>query len=126
MQTYQGIDKCGDRLASEILALVEQHQNLEYISMLGHSMGGLLIRYAAGRLFDADTGRVAGLKPIHFITMASPHLGCDAVGEAQVRLSSKYSAVILPATCLHWLAPSAHLAQVRAGCMPRLATSEQG
>ena len=64
---------------------MQQHPSLQYISLMGHSMGGLLIRYAVGRLYDADTQRVAGLKPMHFITLASPHLGCDSVGEAQAR-----------------------------------------
>lgn len=84
MQTYQGIDRCGDRLAAEIVALVQQHPQLQYISLVGHSMGGLLVRYAAGKLYKAETGLVAGLRPMHFITIASPHLGCDVVGEPQV------------------------------------------
>ena len=84
LQTFQGIDTCGDRLASEILQLVRQHHGLQYISLIGHSMGGLIVRYAAGRLFDAQHGTIAGLTPAHFLTMASPHLGCSTVGEAQV------------------------------------------
>lgn len=47
------------------------------------SMGGLICRYAAGALFDNDSKRVAGLKPAHFLTMATPHLGCDTAGEPQ-------------------------------------------
>jgi triacylglycerol esterase/lipase EstA (alpha/beta hydrolase family) len=87
VQTYHGIDTCGDRLAAEIQALVNESPSLEYISMMGHSMGGLLVRYAAGKLLEPETGRVAGLKPMHFITIATPHLGCHAMGESQVQSS---------------------------------------
>lgn len=47
-QTYEGIDMCGERLADELRAVVVRHPNLERISILGHSMGGLIARYAAG------------------------------------------------------------------------------
>lgn len=85
-QTYEGIDGCGERLVEEIHGLMAQYPLLEEISILGHSMGGLIARYAMGRLYDAETGRIAGrLLPVHFIGMACPHLGCDtAPGPAQV------------------------------------------
>lgn len=44
MQTFEGIDVCGERLANEIKDVVKAQPSLKYISMLGHSMGGLLIR----------------------------------------------------------------------------------
>lgn len=47
MQTFEGIDVCGERLAAEIRAVVEQHPGLARISLLGHSMGGL-IRWGGG------------------------------------------------------------------------------
>ncbi|KAL6778698.1 CPL18 [Auxenochlorella protothecoides x Auxenochlorella symbiontica] len=85
-KTYEGIDGCGERLVEEIHGLMAQYPLLEEISILGHSMGGLIARYAMGRLYDAETGRIAGrLLPVHFIGMACPHLGCDtAPGPAQV------------------------------------------
>lgn len=85
LQTYEGIDTCGDRLVEEVEALVAQNPTLRYISLLGHSMGGLLVRYAAGHLYEPRTGLMAGLRPVHFISMATPHLGCDAFGESQAR-----------------------------------------
>lgn len=48
LQTFDGIDSCGDRLALEIQQKVAEYPSLEKISLLGHSMGGLLVRYAAG------------------------------------------------------------------------------
>lgn len=78
-QTYHGIDGCGDRLVQEILELVAAHPELQELSIIGHSMGGLIARYAVGRLYDPETGLLAGqLRPVHFISMACPHCGCVA------------------------------------------------
>lgn len=64
------------------------HPTLDEISLVGHSMGGLIARYAAGRLFDPGTGLIAGrLVPVHYVALASPHLGCDVVaGPSQLPL----------------------------------------
>ena len=69
---------CGERLASEIRELRGAHPSLQSISIVAHSMGGLLSRYAIGRLYDPGTRTVAGLQPRHFVAIATPHLGCDA------------------------------------------------
>ncbi|GLC52657.1 hypothetical protein PLESTB_000654200 [Pleodorina starrii] len=82
--TYDGIDVCGQRLADEIRSVTTAYPSLQRISVIGHSMGGLLLRYAIGVLYNPSTGRVAGLRPSHFITLATPHMGCDADGLAQV------------------------------------------
>ncbi|GIL60273.1 hypothetical protein Vafri_14904 [Volvox africanus] len=82
--TYDGIDVCGQRLADEIRSVAAAHPSLQRISVIGHSMGGLLLRYAIGVLYNPATGRIAGLQPSHFITLATPHMGCDAEGLAQV------------------------------------------
>ncbi len=39
---------CGDRLVEEVTATVAAHPGLERISFMGHSMGGLICRYAIG------------------------------------------------------------------------------
>lgn len=54
------------------------------VSPLLHPQGGLLLRYAVGCLYNPSTGRVAGLRPAHFVSLATPHVGCDADGLAQV------------------------------------------
>ncbi|KAL0047250.1 hypothetical protein WJX82_010803 [Trebouxia sp. C0006] len=84
MQTFDGIDSCGDRLAAEVLQKAKEYPSLEKISLLGHSMGGLLVRYAAGKLYDPVTHLICGLVPAHFVTLATPHMGCDGEGPAQV------------------------------------------
>ena len=88
--TYRGIDTCGARLADEIAAVAADNPALRRLSVVGHSMGGLVARYAVGQLYDPDAGDagcIAGLRPTHFVALATPHLGCeDAPGEAQVPL----------------------------------------
>ena len=44
----------------------------------------LSLRYATAALFNPEAQTIAGLAPAHFITMATPHLGCDGDGVAQV------------------------------------------
>lgn len=93
-KTFDGIDTCGERLAAEIRQVAAAHPGLQRISILGHSMGGLISRYAVGRLFDASAGTVAGLRPSHFVAMATPNLGCDAqASPAQVPLIGWSAAV---------------------------------
>ncbi|XP_021766105.1 uncharacterized protein LOC110730590 isoform X2 [Chenopodium quinoa] len=92
-KTFGGIDGAGKRLAEEVRQIVHRTESLKKISFLAHSLGGLFARYAVAVLYtpnnlgDGDLndasiagrstkhGLVAGLEPINFITLASPHLG---------------------------------------------------
>ncbi|XP_039058838.1 uncharacterized protein LOC120202487 isoform X2 [Hibiscus syriacus] len=102
--TFDGVDMMGERLAQEILGVVELRPDVRKISFVAHSLGGLVARYAIGRLYEhssklgqsglnvnslnlGDTissiqyleqpceDRIAGLEPMNFITFAKPHLG---------------------------------------------------
>ncbi|GMH17997.1 hypothetical protein Nepgr_019838 [Nepenthes gracilis] len=99
--TFDGVDVMGGRLAKEVLSAIERYPDVRKISFIGHSLGGLIARYAIARLygrnclqlFSNENGglgnygstksfleedykdKVAGLEPINFITLASPHLG---------------------------------------------------
>lgn len=74
---------------------------MKKISFVAHSLGGLVARYAIGRLYEPNNrskscagksrddiehleGLIAGLEPMNFITFASPHLGSS--GNKQARL----------------------------------------
>eukprot|EP00198_Chlamydomonas_reinhardtii_P001437 XP_001690773.1 predicted protein [Chlamydomonas reinhardtii] len=84
-RTHHGVDVCGQRLAEEICALLATAPGLTHVSMIGHSMGGMIARYAAGLLYRPADGTIAGLTPRHFVTLASPHLGLTVdAGPAQV------------------------------------------
>ncbi|KAM5565611.1 putative lipase ROG1 [Rosa sericea] len=99
--TFDGVDVMGERLAEEVKSVIKRHQSVQKISFVGHSLGGLIARYAIGRLYERDTTRelsqenggcrgsgfedpsleqkakskIAGLEPVNFITSATPHLG---------------------------------------------------
>ncbi|CAL5005954.1 unnamed protein product [Urochloa decumbens] len=91
-QTFDGVDLMGERLANEVLSVVQQRSGVKKISFVAHSLGGLVARYAIGRLYEPNNrnmssagksrdgvenleGLIAGLEPMNFITFASPHLG---------------------------------------------------
>ena len=79
--------------------MVQKTKSLRKISFLAHSLGGLFARYAIAILYSSkssnelqhntvtfdgnfgkssqnfNTNTIAGLEPINFITLATPHLG---------------------------------------------------
>ncbi|KAI0512447.1 hypothetical protein KFK09_013086 [Dendrobium nobile] len=91
--TFDGVDLMGERLADEVLSFVNERDGIQKISFVAHSLGGLIARYAIGRLYDPSNrfsppattnqfkedgnwqGTIAGLEAMNFITFASPHLG---------------------------------------------------
>ncbi|KAJ8541236.1 hypothetical protein K7X08_002052 [Anisodus acutangulus] len=101
--TFDGVDIMGTRLAEEVLSVIKKHPHLQKISFVGHSLGGLVCRYAIAKLYEQRSARracggdmecslngstnsrveeevskrkIAGLEPVNFITCATPHLGC--------------------------------------------------
>ncbi|CAM6028068.1 unnamed protein product [Sphagnum balticum] len=112
LQTQVGIDLGGKRLADEVRQIVRQTKGLKRISFLAHSLGGLFSRYAIAdlyRLNDKSQGEVdisngshfrgysnarsihckaklAGLEPVNFITIATPHLGLRGSGQMPMLL----------------------------------------
>ncbi|KAJ7552224.1 hypothetical protein O6H91_06G046800 [Diphasiastrum complanatum] len=94
LHTLNGVDVGGKRLANEVHQVVQKNKNLKRISFIGHSLGGVFARYAVAVLFkeqvkagnrnghrestvmaNAQFCTVAGLEPVNFITLATPHLG---------------------------------------------------
>ncbi|EPS63333.1 hypothetical protein M569_11451, partial [Genlisea aurea] len=81
--SLDGVDVMGDRLSDEIVEVIKRKPSLTKISFVSHSVGGLVARYAIGKLYlprkgethNIEDGSIAGLKPINFITVATPHLG---------------------------------------------------
>lgn len=87
-----GVDVMGERLAREVIEVIERNPNMRKISFIAYSVGGLVARYAIGRLYktsenepmqnssnaesNADSvGTICGLQAMNFITLATPHLG---------------------------------------------------
>jgi len=78
--TRDGIINGGRRVADDISRILRESEsmenyNIEYISFLGNSLGGLYARYAVMELFNEDTRLISGLQPLNFVTTASPWLG---------------------------------------------------
>ncbi|KAH6683181.1 putative serine esterase-domain-containing protein [Halenospora varia] len=75
--TYDGIELGGERVCQEIEEEIEKlakkGQEIKKLSLVGYSLGGLVIRYAAG-LLDSK-GFFEKIQPVNFHTFASPHLG---------------------------------------------------
>ncbi|CAI8587244.1 unnamed protein product [Vicia faba] len=111
--TFDGVDTMGERLAEEVLSVARRWPEVQKISFVAHSLGGLVARYAIGRLYHSSLklehlgttrncfneekteyskqyleqsyeAKVAGLEPMNFITFATPHLGSR--GNKQVLL----------------------------------------
>uniref|UniRef100_A0A0D3H0V5 DUF676 domain-containing protein n=1 Tax=Oryza barthii TaxID=65489 RepID=A0A0D3H0V5_9ORYZ len=117
-QTFDGVDLMGERLANEVLSVVEQRRGVKKISFVAHSLGGLVARYAIGRLYEPNNktkssseksrdegerleGFIAGLEPMNFITFASPHLGSS--GNKQNKTFKFFSNVSLMFRFFHQL-----------------------
>eukprot|EP00271_Cylindrocystis_brebissonii_P009196 TRINITY_DN2386_c0_g1_i2.p1 TRINITY_DN2386_c0_g1~~TRINITY_DN2386_c0_g1_i2.p1 ORF type:complete len:544 (-),score=59.24 TRINITY_DN2386_c0_g1_i2:798-2429(-) len=95
-RTLTGVDVMGWRLVDEVLSVVHDTPSLRRISFISHSLGGLVARFAIGQLYhmpSADKSQesplsgkmhpgatIAGLEPVNFITLATPHLGCHGNG----------------------------------------------
>jgi hypothetical protein len=70
--TYDGIDVCGERCVDLIIKTVAEI-NVVKISLIGYSLGGLIVRYVAGRLYHL--GYFKQIQPMNFVTLATPNLG---------------------------------------------------
>lgn len=92
----------------QVISVIKHRPELQKISFVGHSLGGLIARYTIGRLYgqnitretfeengdcrsvepgaqcleEKSKGKIAGLEPMNFITFATPHLG--SIGHKQV------------------------------------------
>ena len=77
--TYDGIELGGERVAFEIQETLEKLKGdgyqIEKLSMVGYSLGGLVARYAIGLLFAQSWFQENNIRPMNFTTFASPHLG---------------------------------------------------
>ncbi|XP_071725328.1 putative lipase YDR444W [Rutidosis leptorrhynchoides] len=103
--TFDGVDRMGERLAEEVLAVAQRWPKVSKISFVAHSLGGLVARYAIGRLYECSSNeaKIAGLQPVNFITVATPHLGSR--GHRQLPLLCGLSFLERSASqTAHWIA----------------------
>lgn len=95
--TYDGIDINGKRISDEIKtitnSLMDQGGKVTKFSCVGYSLGGLMIRYAIGELFNSNYFDHYNIEPVNFVTFCSPHVG---VLLPEVNLSIKLFNKIVP------------------------------
>jgi putative serine esterase DUF676 len=95
-------------LILQVSNVISCRPGFQKISFIAHSLGGLVARYAIGKLYEPHEtaypsaakknrtedmesvgkdcqGRIAGLEPMNFVTVATPHLGSR--GHRQVNKS---------------------------------------
>jgi pimeloyl-ACP methyl ester carboxylesterase len=74
-QTYDGIRQGSGRILAELMGYVKKHDiHQAYLSVIGHSLGGLYGRCLLGLLFQQ--GLIPSLfEPISFISIVTPHVG---------------------------------------------------
>ena len=82
LRTRDGVDRCARRLVDELRTFAGLHHERiraggpASVSFVGHSFGGVLARYAAALLCeDEGGGRILGMRPRHYVSIASPHAG---------------------------------------------------
>ncbi|XP_030530241.1 lipid droplet phospholipase 1 [Rhodamnia argentea] len=112
--TLDGVDVMGERLAEEVLEVIDRKPNIRKISFVAHSVGGLVARYAIGKLYrpgktkimedlsakkvEEASGTIGGLEAVNFVTVATPHLGSR--GNKQVPFLFGLTAIEKVATCV--------------------------
>lgn len=73
-RTYDGIDQCGERVLTYLEKEYYDNPKVKRISFIGYSLGGLILRYAAGLLYHRGVIPSKWI-PDSFVTIASPNLG---------------------------------------------------
>ena len=80
--TLHGVEAAGERCYDEILSYIDKREGSESISVsfLGHSMGGLFLRYALRKLFlkNCTFWEERGIHLSRAIFIASPHCGISS------------------------------------------------
>ena len=108
-----------------MISVIERYPHLHKISFIGHSLGGLIARYAIALLYGRNfltrlpkvsgtagnnrsgdilheekyIGKIAGLEPINFITCATPHLGSRGHKQVTICVYCHYASI----SFLHFL-----------------------
>eukprot|EP01029_Cantina_marsupialis_P014553 TRINITY_DN319_c1_g1_i1.p1 TRINITY_DN319_c1_g1~~TRINITY_DN319_c1_g1_i1.p1 ORF type:complete len:368 (-),score=97.52 TRINITY_DN319_c1_g1_i1:237-1340(-) len=87
--TTAGVKKCGTRFADEVRSIKDENPSLEEVSFIGHSCGGLWVRYALSLLLD-ENEEIYGMKARNLCLVASPFLGVRKGINEYFELAAKY------------------------------------
>lgn len=83
-----GIDICGDRALIEIEAALAADNAISMVSLIGYSLGGLILRYVIGRMYFKKLFET--VMPITFMSIASPHLGAKKAQQYKMSAVMNY------------------------------------
>ncbi len=67
LESHNGVQEGALRLANEVRTIVKENAELQKISFVGNSLGGLYSRYAIQELYEPSTGLIAGLQAVSFM-----------------------------------------------------------
>lgn len=83
-KTFDGIEIIGYRTLIELCQFIKNHQDkhsieekIDRISIVGYSLGGLIARFVIGKCFNECWEIFKNIKPMLFISVATPHLGIE-------------------------------------------------
>lgn len=93
--TTAGIIDSTDRITDEVKNIISNNDNIKYISILGHSLGGIHARCFAKSILP--TLRSNNIVPLNVITVATPHLGIRR--NTQKTLFNKLFCYVAPKLC---------------------------
>lgn len=112
------------RYFEQVIEVVNKKPNLRKISFIAHSVGGLVARYAIGRLYRASRrdplkkpscgpydgshlGTIYSLEAMNFITVATPNLGSRGNKQVLLHIFAQFLIIIffisLPKLLVSWL-----------------------
>ncbi|EPY52400.1 lipase [Schizosaccharomyces cryophilus OY26] len=97
-QTEKGVRWLGKRLAEWLLEIVgwetSSFPRYSHISLVAHSLGGLVQTYAAGYVHAKTHGCFfQAIHPVHFVTLATPWLGVAAEHPSYVGKALSYGII---------------------------------
>ena len=93
-RTLDGVSDAGERCAKEIVNFVSSlnHDEHQYLSVIGHSMGGVTLRFALRRIEEEqpDFWERMKIKRRLAIFIACPHVGLSSSSSWFIRTTSQY------------------------------------
>ncbi|RKO97684.1 hypothetical protein CXG81DRAFT_15181, partial [Caulochytrium protostelioides] len=98
--TYDGVDVCGRRVVTWLQERLQGRNPPTDLSVIGYSLGGLILRYALGLL--ESLGVLEHVRLRVFTAFASPLAGAAKLGNSSMaRLMNQYSSLLISRSGSH-------------------------
>ena len=98
VKTLHGIELVGYQTVVELTEFVQARdpQKFDRISFIGYSMGGLVSRFVIGTIFTECRVIFGHMRPVLFMTFATPHLGVQFYQPRNPQAKSTVMGAVLP------------------------------